>query len=76
MRCPSKVERVRFSNGIKQKRTSPYHPWINGMVERMNRTIKDATFKVYECRGMEPLRPHVPALVQGDNFGTHLTALG
>lgn len=34
-------------NGIKHRLTKPNHPWTNGQVERMNRTIKDATVKRY-----------------------------
>src|SRR4051812_32717702 len=31
--------------GIEHRTTKPKHPWTNGQVERMNRTIKDATVK-------------------------------
>ena len=34
-------------NGIEHRLTKPNHPWTNGQVERMNRTIKDATVKRY-----------------------------
>jgi transposase InsO family protein len=30
------------ANGIEHRLTKPNHPWTNGQVERMNRTIKDA----------------------------------
>ncbi len=32
-----------MSRGIERRLTKPNHPWTNGQVERMNRTIKDAT---------------------------------
>ena len=32
-------------NGIEHRFTKINHPWTNGQVERMNRTIKDATVK-------------------------------
>jgi transposase InsO family protein len=32
---------------IDHRLTKPKHPWTNGQVERMNRTIKDATVKRY-----------------------------
>src|SRR6202162_5073484 len=35
------------ANGIEHKLTKPNHPWTNGQVERMNRTLKDATVKRY-----------------------------
>jgi hypothetical protein len=34
-------------HGIEHRLTEPNHPWTNGQVERMNRTIKDATVKRY-----------------------------
>jgi transposase InsO family protein len=49
--------------------------WTNGMVERMNRTIKESTIKAYEYEGLEQLREHVQAFVQSYNFGKHLKAL-
>lgn len=33
------------ANGIEHRLTKPNHLWTNGQVERMNRTIKDATVK-------------------------------
>ncbi len=35
------------TNGIEHRLTKPNHLWTNGQVERMNRTIKDATVKRY-----------------------------
>src|SRR3712207_4756066 len=34
-------------HGIEHGLTKPYHPWTNGQVERMNRTLKDATVRRY-----------------------------
>ena len=34
-------------NGIEHRCTKINHPWTNGQVERMNRTIKDATVRRY-----------------------------
>ena len=31
--------------GVEHRLTKPYHPWTNGQVERMNRTLKDATVR-------------------------------
>lgn len=33
------------AHGIEHRLTKPKHPWTNGQVERMNRTIKEATVK-------------------------------
>ena len=40
-------------NDIDHRLTKPRHPWTNGQVERMNRTIKDATVKRHLCRLMQ-----------------------
>lgn len=39
------------TNSIEHRFTRINHPWTNGQVERMNRTIKDATGKqeVQDC---------------------------
>ena len=34
-------------NDVDHRLTKPKHPWTNGQVERMNRTIKDAIVKRY-----------------------------
>jgi len=32
-------------NGIEKRHIKPYNPWMNGMVERMNRTIREFTIE-------------------------------
>ncbi|SDJ86245.1 Integrase core domain-containing protein [Aliiruegeria lutimaris] len=39
--------------------TKPNHPWTNGQVERMNRTIKDTTVKRYHYDSHDQLRGHL-----------------
>ena len=34
-------------HGIEHRLTKPFYPWTNGQVERMNRTIKQATTKAF-----------------------------
>jgi transposase InsO family protein len=40
-------DRVCEEHGIEHRLTRVNHPWTNGQVERMNRTLKDATVKRY-----------------------------
>ena len=67
--------RTCVDNGITHKLTKPYHPWTNGQAERMNRTIKDATLKVFHYPDLESLKAHVLAFVKTYNFAKHLKAL-
>ena len=42
---PMRFDMICEANGIEHRLTKPDHPWTNGQVERMNRTVKDATVK-------------------------------
>ena len=47
-------DRLCLLHGIEHRLTKPNHPWTNGQVERMNRTIKKATVKRYFQRHPQP----------------------
>lgn len=68
-------DRVCGENGIEHRLTKPYHPWTNGQAERMNRTVKDATVKIFHYEDLESLKAHILAFVTAYNFAKHLKAL-
>ena len=51
------------------------HPCTNGQVDRMNRTIKDATVKRYRCGSHDQLRQHLGDLVDAYDFARRLKTL-
>jgi transposase InsO family protein len=51
-------------NKIAHHPTKPRCPWTNGQVERMNRTIKDATVKRYHYVSHDDLRHHLQLFVE------------
>ena len=55
--------------------TKPKHPWTNGQVERMNRTIKNATVKRFHYDDHDQLRRHLTDFVAAYNFGRRLKTL-
>ena len=55
--------------------TKPNHPWTNGQVERMNRTIKEATIKRYHCDSHDQLRTHLGDFMAAYNFARRLKTL-
>jgi transposase InsO family protein len=55
--------------------TKPKHPWTNGQVERMNRTIKDATVRRFHYDDHDQLRSHLADFVQAYNFAKRLKTL-
>ena len=62
-------------NGIEHRFTKINHPWTNGQVERMNRTIKDATVKRFHYDDHEQLRRHLDDFIAAYNFGRRLKTL-
>src|SRR5271154_5660699 len=58
---PQIFDRVCAENRIAHKLTKPYHPWTNGQAERMNRTIKEATVKVFHYPNIDSLKAQVLA---------------
>ena len=67
--------RVCAENDIEHRLTKVNHPWTNGQVERMNRTIKDATVKRYHYDSHEQLRDHLQLFVDAYNHARRLKTL-
>ena len=63
------------ANDIEHRLTKPNHPWTNGQVERMNRTIKDATVKRYHYDSHDRLRCHLADFLDAYNFARRLKTL-
>src|SRR5829696_4940816 len=62
-------------NDIDHRLTKPRHPWTNGQVERMNRTLKDATVRRYHDDSHDQLRAHLSDFVTADTFARRLKTL-
>jgi len=62
-------------NDIDHRTTKPKHPWTNGQVERMNRTIKEATVKRFYYQTHDQLRAHLANFVAAYNFAKRLKTL-
>jgi hypothetical protein len=57
------------------RRTLPNHRWTTGQVERMNRTIKDATAKRYPYDSHEQPRSRLADFLDAYNFARRLKTL-
>ena len=62
-------------NGIEHRLTKPNHPWTNGQVERMNRTIKEATVRRYHYETSDQLETHLASFLDAYNFAKRLKTL-
>lgn len=67
-------DRVCDENGIEHRLTKINHPWTNGQVERMNRTLKDATVKRYHYGTHDDLRTHLQLFLDAYNHARRLKA--
>jgi transposase InsO family protein len=68
-------DRTCYRQGIDHRLTKPNHPWTNGQVERMNRTIKEATVKRYHYDSHNQLKAHLDDFVTTYNFAKRLKSL-
>jgi transposase InsO family protein len=62
-------------NGIEHRLTKIKHPWTNGQVERMNRTIKEATVKRFHYDSHQQLETHLADFIDAYNYGRRLKTL-
>jgi transposase InsO family protein len=64
-----------LENGIEHRLTKVKHPWTNCQVERMNRTIKEATVQRFHYDDHQQLETHLADFVAAYNFGRRLKTL-
>ena len=68
-------DRICYQNSIEHRLTKVSHPWTNGQVERMNRTLKQATVQRYYYNTHEQLKQHLYSFVNAYNFAKRLKTL-
>ena len=68
-------DRACWQHGIEHRLTRPNHPWTNGQVERMNRTLKEATVQRYYYESHEQLRRYLVDFLAAYNFAKRLKTL-
>jgi transposase-like protein len=68
-------DRTCQEHGIEHRLTKPNHPWTNGQVERMNRTLKEATVRRYHYETHQQLEDHLAAFLDAYNFAKRLKTL-
>jgi transposase InsO family protein len=62
-------------SGIDHCLAKPHHPWTHGQVERMNRTLKEATVKRCCYETHDQLRSRLADFVTAYNFAKRLKTL-
>jgi len=62
-------------HGIEHRLTKVKHPWTTGQVERISRTIKEATVKRFHYDDHAQLRQHLANFIDAYNFGRRLKTL-
>ncbi|MDG6093509.1 integrase core domain-containing protein, partial [Acetobacter sp. AN02] len=72
---PMRFDMICDAHEIGHRLTKPNHSWTNGQVERMNRTIKEATVKRFHYDSHEQLRTHLNDFMAAYNFGRRLMTL-
>jgi len=68
-------DRICRAYGEENRLTKPAHPWTNGQVERMNRTIQEATVQHFHYQTTDELSEHLQAFLLAYNHAKCLKTL-
>jgi transposase-like protein len=68
-------DRICEAYGIDHRLTKPKHPWTNGQVERMIRTLKEATVYRYFYDSHQQLSEHLDMFLTAYNIAKRLKSL-
>ena len=68
-------ERVCNEHKIEHRKTKIKHPWTNGQVERMDRTLKEATVNSFYYSSHDELKQHLHSYLMAYNFAKRLKAI-
>ena len=68
-------DRICAQHQIDHRLTQINHPWTNGQVERMNRTLKEATVKKYYYHTHQQIKDHLHTFLSAYNFAKRLKTL-
>jgi len=68
-------DRICRAYGVAHRLTKPAHPWTNGQVERLNRTIKEATVPRYHYQTTDELNQHLHAFLLAYHHAKRLKTL-
>ena len=68
-------DRICREYGVEHRLTKPAHPWTNGQVERMNRTIKEATVQRFHDQTTQELNEHLQVFLLAYNHAKRLKRL-
>ena len=60
---------------MEHRLTKPAHPWTNGQVKRMNRTIQEATIRRYHYQNTGELNEHLQSFLLAYNHAKRLKTL-
>ena len=70
-----RFDRICREYGVEHRLTKPAHPWTNGQVERLNRTLEEATVQRYHYQSTAELNEHVHAFLLACNHAKRLKTL-
>ena len=70
-----RFDRICCAYGVEYRLTKPAHSWTNGPVERMNRTIKEATVQRFHYQTTQERNEHLQAFLPAYNHAQCLKTL-